>query len=164
MGPDGKIEARIDTQGRIVGLEFHVPPAELPAVIVAAAGHVIGEGPVIDVEREFIDGVGYWEVLKRIDGRQVEVLFDEAGKPKSWEVEIDPSEAPPNVLAAAEAAAPGTRSKVEKILGPARELLAYHVKLAGDRGRYKVEVSPHGKVAAVWREVDAEIEVPVAAR
>lgn len=164
LGPKGKIEAQIDAKGRIVDLEFHVPPTELPAAVVEAADRVIGEGPVLDAEREFVDGVAYWEVVKRVGGKEVEVLFDAAGRPRSWEIEIDPGEAPPNVLAAAEAAAPGARRKVEKILGAARELVAYHVKTAGEQGRYKVEVSPRGEVVAVWREVDAEIEVPVPAR
>lgn len=158
--PDGLIEFAVDDRGGVLEVEFHVPLAALPAEVRAAAEREMPGGQVLDCEKEYHGRKVYWEVTKRIGGREQEVLFDGSGKPVGWEIEVDAASAPAAVLQAADEAVGGSRTKVEEIRDGEKRLVEYHVKKT-DRGvRYKLVVTPEGKVLRIWREMKAEIEVP----
>jgi len=160
VAPDGLVEFAVDDRGRVREVEFHVPLAVLPAEIRAAAEREMPGGQVLDCEKEYDGRKVYWEVTKRIGGKEQEVLFDASGRPVAFEIEVDAAAVPAAVLRAADAAVGGSRTKVEEIRDGDRRLVEYHVKKT-DRGvRYKLVVTPEGKVAKIWREMKAEIEVP----
>lgn len=161
MPAESAIEVGLGGGGRILEVEFHVPPSELPAEILAAVGRLCPGGEVVDCEIEYVGGTRYYEVTKRAAGKETELMLDEAGRPFRWEVEIEASAAPKAVLDAAASAAPGTLRKVEEIRDAGKALLAYHVKKE-DRGiHYKIEIAPGGERLGVWRETKAEVEVPI---
>jgi hypothetical protein len=69
---------------------------------------------------------------------------------------------PDAVLEAANKAVPGaTRTVVEEIRDGANMLTAYHVKAEHSMIKYKISITPEGKVTKVVRETKAEIEVPL---
>lgn len=158
---NGLIEFGIDKSGGVMEVEFHTKAERLPPDILVAAEREIPGGTILDCEKEWCGRKVRWEVTKKVGGKEMEVLFDEKCNVVSWEIEVDAREVPANVLATADGAAPGTRKKVEEIRDGKKKLLAYHMKKE-DRGiRYKIAVSPDGKLKGVWRETNAEIEVPV---
>jgi hypothetical protein len=161
MRPDAKLEVGLTEDGGIGDVEFHVPLEALPAAVRAAADRHMPGGDVVDCEKEYLDGVAHWEVTKRTAGKDQEILFDSTGTPVLWELEIDPSSAPKNVIEAADAAIGGSRTKVEEIRDAAKNLTAYHIKKDEGGIRYKIVLSTKGVVEQVYREMSAEIEVPI---
>jgi uncharacterized membrane protein YkoI len=161
MGAEQIVEMGAGRDGRLKEIEFHVPYATLPEAVRTALETLVPGGEVLDAEVEIVGARRLYEVTKRIDGREVEVLVDAAGRPVEWESEIDPAAAPPAVLASARAAVPGNVTAVEEIRDPARTLLAYHIKIDDAGKRYKLALSPSGAVREVRREMRAEIEVLV---
>ncbi len=161
LGPDGSIEMALAKDGRILEIEYHLPPSALPLEIREAADRVMGQGPVVGIEKELAGGELFWEVVKEIRGKKWEVLFSREGKVVNWEIEIEVAEVPQAVLAVADAfAGGGTRTSHEKILDANKNLLSYHVKKVVGGVKVKLAISPDGKLLGAWREVPAEVEVP----
>ena len=78
------------------------------------------------------------------------------------ELAIEESNVPADILAAADRAVPwGMRTSVEKILDRKESLIEFHVKKVADGLRYKILIAPDGTVKQVFREIPAEIEVPI---
>jgi len=161
LGPEGSIEMTLTRGGRIAEVEFHVAPSALPSHVLRAMNEQFPGGEVTGAEVEYVAGVLHYEVTKRVEGRDMEVMFDEQGNPVRWELEVEENRVPKAVLEAAMRAAPGTLRKVEEIRDADRRLVAYHVKKEDGGIRYKIEIAPEGRVVVVLREVPAEIEVPL---
>jgi len=159
--PDDIIELGLDRSMKIVDIECHISPRELPDQIRSAADAHVGAGDIVAAEKEYQGGKLRWEITKMIDGKEWEVLFDPQGNPTSWEVQIDPGEAPEGVLKVTEDKVGGSITSVEKILDDAKNLTAYHVKRDADGYHYKLIVSPEGRLRMTLRETKAEIEVPL---
>lgn len=160
VAPDGLVEFAVDEHGGVLEVEFHVPLAALPAEVRAAAEREMPGGQVLDCEKEHDGGKVYWEVTKRIGGKEQEALFDDSGRVIAWELEVDAASVPAAVLQAADEAVGGRRTKVEEIRDGEKRLVEYHVKKTDRAVRYKLVVTPAGRVVRIWREMTAEIEVP----
>jgi hypothetical protein len=118
---------------------------------------------ITDGEKEFDDnGRLYWEVTVKKGSEEKEIMLTPAGKPYRMEIKVRESEVPSEVIAAADSAAPGgRRTSVEKILDGKENLLEYHIKKSVNGIHYKILVTSDGRVREVYREVMAEIEVPL---
>ena len=161
MGPDAKLELGLTKDGSIDELEFHVPYADLPQAARDALDKALPGGEVLDAEIEYARGAVNYEVTKKIDGKEAEVLVDAGGNVVSWELEVAADAVPPAVVKAVEGAAGGTVTAYEEIRDAAKKLVAYHVKKDDNGIKWKIALSPEGAVQFVRREVKAEVEVTV---
>jgi hypothetical protein len=163
MKPDGLVEMGFHKDGSMDQVEFHVPFDELPAEVRAALEKLVPGGEVLDAEIEYMKGAALprYEVTKRIDGMESEVLVDPKGNVIEWELQVPADKVPEAVRKAADGAAGGTATQYEEIRDPAKQLLAYHVKKEQDGVKWKIAVSPQGAVQYVRREMKAEVEVTV---
>jgi len=159
---DGEIELQVDANGDVREIEYHVDASALPAAVIKAADEKLPGGRIEDCEKEYVGDRLYYEVTKVVGGLASEAMFTPDGKVYLMEIAIDRSQAPPTILRAADQAAPGGEiTSVEKILNADDELLEYHVKKKVDGRRYKILIAPDGRLLQTFREVPAEIEVPV---
>ena len=84
------------------------------------------------------------------------------GRLHRLELEIADSDAPARVLAAADRAVPwGRRTRVERVLDGNERLIEFHVKKVAEELRYKILIAPDGTVKQVYREIPAQIEIPI---
>lgn len=163
LPPDGSIEMAFNNSGQVLEVEFHLSPNELPRKVLEAVEAKLPGGEIEDCEKEYEGGQLYYEVSKVIAGRETEMMVTPAGRVHLYEIAIDASEAPPAILAAADRSFPGgIRRSVEKILDRHDRLIEYHVKKTVNDTKYKIMVAPDGTVRRAFREIPAEIEVPVA--
>lgn len=155
-----KLEVLVDRKGRVVEVEYHVDPSEVPDAVRDAMERLHPGGRTTGAERELAgEELGY-ELAKEIDGRAVEALFLADGTLVAEEVEVVAASVPGAVRAAVAKRTPGPVAKWEEVRDGERELVEYHAKTTSDGVRLKLRVSPRGKLLGVVREVDAEIEVP----
>jgi uncharacterized membrane protein YkoI len=161
MKPDGRIEMGLGKDGALDAIEFHVPYDQLPESARSALEKLLPGGEVLDAEIEYTAAGVHYEVTKRIDGKEAEVLVDASGKVVNWELEVDAAKVPEAVRKAAETAAGGTVTMYEEISDGAKKVIAYHVKKDEDGKKWKIAISPDGKVQERRREMNAEIEVTV---
>jgi hypothetical protein len=157
----GRIEVSLDRAGGLKEVEFHISPDSLPASVRAAADRLMPDGVAVAAEKEYVRGAVCYEITKAIAGKDWEVLFDADGNVVEWEIQIARSEAPAAVLEAARKATGGEIHTVEKILGPKKDLLEYHVKKEHEGIKYKIVISIDGEVRVIYRETPAEVEVPI---
>lgn len=161
VGAEGKIEVGLTPAGGVAEVEFHISFADLPTVIRDAAEAHMPAGELLGCEKEYHGGTLYWEVARRVEGREVELMFDAEGNPYQWERQVESSEVPEVVLRAVGQAVTGTLVVLEEILDAEKTLIEYHAKKNDQGIRYKVLISPEGEVLQVFRETLAEIEVPL---
>ena len=158
--PDGLMEVELGRDGTVLEMEADVDPATLPAPIRAAALARLPGATITGAEREMHVEGRFWEVKLLHEGREWEVICNDAGKVVETEQELRRDEAPAAVIAAADRAiAGGSFRSVELIEG--RSGTAYHVKKLKDGASYKIVLSPEGEVLRKVREQRAEIEIPL---
>ena len=156
------LELRMNGDGSLHEIEYHIAPSDVPAPVWAAMNELHPGGPFTGAGREYHGDRVYYEVTRMVGGLEVEAMFEPDGTLHSEKVEIPGSKAPEAVHAAIAAAFPTARvTKFEEIHDGARSLVEYHVKLAVGDMAYKVMLSPTGAHLATFREIVAEIEVPV---
>ena len=161
LGAEG-IEVQVDSKGRPLEIEYHVKPQAVPASVREAMDALHPGGEAVGAEKEYVGSDLFWELTKDIEGREVEAMFHPDGRLHSEEVEVEGSSVPDAVKAAVAARMDGEVTKWEEIRNGDRELVEYHAKLKASNGmKYKLLVTTHGEVFGVYREVPAEIEVPV---
>jgi uncharacterized membrane protein YkoI len=158
--PGGMMELEIDRDGSIREMEADVPVEALPAAVVAAAQARHPGARITGAERELTgDGPG-WEVKLELEGRKLELVYDEEGELLETERELRRSEAPNAVLASAmQAIDGGTFISVEMVEQGGTQL--YHVKLEKGGVSYKVILTPQGEITRKVREQRAELEIPL---
>lgn len=156
-----KIEMQLDKAGRMVEIEFHVDPKDVPAAVRAAMDKLHPGGPFTGAEKEREDGVLYYELTREVNGFEVEAMFSPDGRLHSEEIQVPENEVPGVVKAAVAAAYPkGSEPTFEEIRNDERNLVEYHVKLSAGGRKHKVMVSPGGTIKGAVLELEAEIEVP----
>ncbi|MEW6746590.1 MAG: PepSY domain-containing protein [Planctomycetota bacterium] len=156
------IEVGLDASGGIAEVEFHVAASAVPEKVIAAANELMPQGEIVGCEKEYQGATLLWEVTKKVDGKDYEVLFDAGGHAIDWEIEVDAKDVPQAVIDVAKTeVSGGTVTKVEEIRDAAKALQQYHVKMTKDGIRYKIALSLDAKLLAVYREATAEIEVPL---
>ncbi len=157
-----KIETTMDAQGRHAETEFHIRPDEVPEAVHKAMEAKHPGGKYIGAEKEYNNGQLYYELAKEIDGFEAEAMFLPDGTPHDSEVQVPVTKVPQGVQDSIQKGYPnGTVNAWEEIRDGKDVLVEYHVKLTDGDRNYKVAVSPAGKLTAAWREIPAEIEVPV---
>ena len=160
-----KLEIQVDHAGNRTEVEYHILPDAVPEAVRKAMDELHPGGPFIGAEKEFENGVLYYELTREVDGFEVEAMFTPSGSLHSEEIAVAADTVPDVVKAGVSAAYPGGTVKVwEEIRGSKRELKEYHVKLTDGGLNYKVVVTLGGTVARAVREVPAEVEVPVPVR
>jgi uncharacterized membrane protein YkoI len=157
--PDGLMEIELARDGTVLEMEADVPPDALPAAVRSAAMARLPGGTITGAERELHPEGRFWEVKLTHQGREWEVICDDAGKVVETEQGLRREEAPAAVLAAADQAVAGSFKSVELIEG--RSGTSYHVKKTMGGASYKIVISPEGKVLRKVREQRAEIEIPL---
>ncbi|MEW6073699.1 MAG: hypothetical protein AB1726_14035 [Planctomycetota bacterium] len=158
-----KLELQVDGEGALAEIEYHIAPADVPPAVRAAMDALHPGGPYTDAEREVQGGELYYELNRLVGGLEVEAMFTPEGELHSEELEIPAAKAPAAVRDAVAARHPaGQVTKVEEIRDGRRELVQYHVKLKEGGRAYKAMFSPAGEHIATYREIVAEVEVPVA--
>ncbi|RKY19989.1 MAG: hypothetical protein DRQ55_09130 [Planctomycetota bacterium] len=143
-------------------VEYHVHPDGVPAAVHAAMDALFPSGPIVGAEKEWNDGILYWELSREVDGYEIEAMFLPDGTLHQLEIGVDPTFVPDAVrTTAAQAVAGAVPDKWEEIRDGARVLTEYHVKLSRADDRFKVVIAIDGALMAVFREVPAELELPV---
>jgi hypothetical protein len=144
-------------------IEYHIPPAAVPEVVQAAMLELYPGSFFTGAEHETHGGQEYWELTVRTTGgHDVEAMFLPDGTLHSQEIEVGESSVPAEVRQAAWGAFPGgTVTAWEEIRDGNQALTEYHVKISSDGKNFKIAVSLAGRVTARYREVPAEIEVPL---
>jgi hypothetical protein len=156
-----KIELQVGAGGEVQEIEYHVRPGMVPDAVRDAMDSLHPGGRATGAEKEYIGSTLYWEVTKQIDGRYVEAMFLADGSLHSEEVEVAQDAVPAAVKRAVANHMSGRVNKWEEIRDHSRTLVEYHVKLTSNGADYKLAVSPDGVVRQTFREVAAEIELPV---
>jgi hypothetical protein len=163
MGPDAILEMGFRKDGSIDEIEFHVPYDQIPADVRAALDKLLPGGEVLDAEIEYVAGavLPRYEVTKKVDGMEAEVLVDPKGNVITWELAVAADRVPDAVKKAADGATGGEVTQYEEIRDGAKQLTAYHVKKEENGIRWKIAISPEGAVDYVRREMKSEVEVTV---
>jgi hypothetical protein len=157
-----RLELQVDARGRSVEVEYHVDPARVPAAVHAAMDALFPSGPTVGAEKEWNDGTLYWELSREVDGREVEAMFTPDGALHQLELEVAADTIPAGVRSTARDAIDGARAdKWEEIRDAQQELIEFHVKLGRGDERFKIVIGLDAALLAVFREVPAEVEVPV---
>ncbi len=160
-----KLEVQVDSKGVRREIEYHIAPAEVPKAVRDAMDRLHPGGPFDDAEKETHGGVLYYELSGKVNGMEVEAMFTADGRLHSEEIQVAQVSVPASVRDGAASALAGARpTKWEEIRDGRRTCIEYHVKMARGEDRYKVILTPDGQLLAIYREVPAEIEVPVGTR
>lgn len=156
-----KIELQLDAAGDMQEIEYHVLPHTVPQAVRDAMEKLQPGGRVTGAEKEYLGNTIYWEVAKEIDGFAVEAMFHEDGTLHAEEVQIASTSVPSEVRTAAARRLEGPVSTWEEVRNHRRKLVEYHAKGSVGERHFKVVLTPAGEVKGVFREVEAEIELPV---
>lgn len=160
LAPEGAMELEFDRDGRFGDLEAEVPVESVPAIVRDAVAQAHPGVELTGAEREVQGGEWTWEVGFEEEGRGVQVVVSDDGDLLETERELEASEAPAEVLRAAEGAVPSsTLASVDVVTSASGD--EYHVKRERDGARYKVVLTSTGEVLRIVREARAEIEIPV---
>ena len=156
------LELTLGPDGYPAEIEYHIDPAKVPENIRAAMDGLHPGGPFTDAEREWTDGVMYYELSRVVGGREVEAMFSLDAVLFSEEIEVRREQVPDAVHEALADRYPVARiNKYEEIRDASRTVVEYHVKLNDGGKKYKVALSLEGAIIGVWTETPAEIELPV---
>lgn len=157
------LELSLSKSGAVTTIEYHVDTAEVPPAVKQSMDRLHPGGPFTGAEYEVLEsGEGLWELSRVVDGRKVEALFHADGRLHSEELEIDGSTVPDPVRSRLRERFPrGSGWSFEEIRNEQQRPVEFHVKLEQDGMRYKAAVYQNGHIRAIWREVQAEVEVPV---
>ena len=157
-----KLEVQVDSSGHRKEIEYHISPDQVPAAVRKAMDQLHPGGPFDDAEKESEGSQLYYELSRKANGMDIEAMFTPEGVLHSEEIQIPMSKVPEIVKDRAMASLPGAQAtKWEEIRNSRREVTAYHVKMSRGSDKFKVMLTPDGKLEGKVREVPAEIEVPV---
>lgn len=157
-----KLEVTVDRGGRPQETEFHVDPATVPEAVRAAMDAKHPGGAYIGAEKEWNDGILYYELAREVGGYEVEAMFRPDGTLFEEEIQIPTDDVPEAVRAAVAKGWPAGSVKAwEMIRNASGAITEYHVKLADEARALKIVVSTSGRLVRGYREVPAEIEVPI---
>jgi len=156
------LEVTQDAKGARTEVEYHIAPEEVPQAVRDAMDRLHPGGAFDDAEREYNDGVLYYELSRKVNGMEVEAMFTPDGTLFSEEIQVAASAVPAPVQETVRSILAGARvTKWEEIRDAKRAVVEYHVKLVRGTYKYKAMVGTDGKLIEVLREIPAEIEIPV---
>jgi hypothetical protein len=158
-----KLEVTVDANGARQETEYHVDPSGVPDAVKQAMDARHPGGAYIGAEKEWNGGRLYWELAREVNGFEVEAMFTPSGQLYSEEIQIPEDEVPAAVKDAIATTWPaGSVKHYEMIRDGSGTITEYHVKLDAAGQALKIVVSTGGTIKAGYREVPAEIEVPIA--
>ena len=155
------IELQVGADGGTREIEYHVPATAVPAAVLDAMDRLYPAGTAAGAEKEYVRGTLYWEVKKQIGGLAVEAMFRPDGTLHSEEIEVAAEKVPQAVRDALAGRYEGELKSWEEVRDAQRAVVEYHAKLRRDGRDYKVLLSPTGQHLGAFREVVAEIELPL---
>ncbi|MEE8103985.1 MAG: PepSY-like domain-containing protein [Planctomycetota bacterium] len=158
--PDGWMEIEADRDGRIIEIEADIELSQVPKVVMDAAKAALPGGTVTGAEKEIIGKKHAYEVKMTKGSVGYEFVFTPDGTLIESEKEIGRADAPDGVVDAGLAAVPGSEFRSVEVV-ERYGVSTYHVKSTKNGGRYKMVVTPDGKVIRAVREAKAEIEIPL---
>jgi len=153
---------RVDSRGRLVRTEYRIATSDVPEKVCAAMDRLHPGDDYTGAEFEIRGRKTYYQLSRVVDGFRVESLFSDDGTLEEETLEIPAEKAPIAVRETVQerfpdAADPG----FESLRDGQGQVKEYQVTLRlGDR-TYRLSLSPEGQLARVWRELTAEVEVPV---
>ena len=155
------LELRLDENGALVEIEYHVKPEAVP-IAVRSAFHQMNPGvKPTGAEREFQGGQEYWELKASLGSLSVEAMFLPDGTLHSEEREIETNAVPAEVRGAIDAVYSGAGSGGwEQIRDASGNVKEFHVKFEWNGKAHKIAVSPQGEILWKLLEIPAEFEVP----
>jgi len=157
----GEFVIEVAEDGQVINADAQVELSSVPKAILEAAEREL-PGPAVDAEREIAIGVRYWEIEKKVDGRTIELMIDDAGKLLGKEEELAKANWPEAIVKAANQAVPeGQITTVELVTGP--EALGgteYHVKKNLGKEILRISVLKDGTVTRYVRKIRGEFKPP----
>lgn len=159
---DGEFIVELAPDGGLVSIEAWIPLDDVPRVCRETAEREVPGGREVYAEKEIVDGVLYYEVVKEMNGIHYELLMHPDGRLAGREDPLPMSEWPAAIVNAAKAAVPpGQVVACERVSGP--EAIAgedYHVKIDVGGEVQRVSVTNDGRIIKVIRKMKAEVRVP----
>jgi hypothetical protein len=154
------VEMQVTDLGQMAEVEYHIRPDQVPAVVRQSMDKLHPGGPYTGAEKEYEGGSLFYELTRPVGGMEIEAMFTPEGKLHSEEIEVSQNKVPTVVQNRAKNAIAGaTITKWEEIRDGEQLLREYHVKMTKGGMKYKVMITPTGRLVAVYREIPAEIEV-----
>jgi len=150
---------KVAENGQMINADAQVEMSSVPKAILEAAEREL-PGPAVDAEREIAIGVRYWEIEKKVDGRTIELMIDDAGKLLGKEEELAKANWPEAIVKAVNQAVPeGQITTIELVTGP--EALGgteYHVKKDLGKEILRISVLKDGTVTRYVRKIRGEFK------
>ncbi len=157
----GEFVIEVAEDGQVINADAQVEMSSVPKAILEAAEREL-PGPAVDAEREIAIGVRYWEIEKKVDGRTIELMIDDAGKLLGKEEELAKANWPEAIVKAVNQAVPeGQITTIELVTGP--EALGgteYHVKKDLGKEILRISVLKDGTVTRYVRKIRGEFKPP----
>jgi len=157
----GEFVIEVAENGQVINADAQVEMSSVPKAILEAAEREL-PGPAVDAEREIAIGVRYWEIEKKVDGRTIELMIDDAGKLLGKEEELAKANWPEAIVKAVNQAVPeGQITTIELVTGP--EALGgteYHVKKDLGKEILRISVLKDGTVTRYVRKIRGEFKPP----
>jgi hypothetical protein len=157
----GEFVIEVAEDGQVINADAQVELSSVPKAVLEAAEREL-PGPAVDAEREIAIGVRYWEIEKKVDGRTIELMIDDACKLLGKEEELAKANWPEAIVKAANQAVPeGQITTVELVTGP--EALGgteYHVKKDLGKEILRISVLKDGTVTRYVRKIRGEFKPP----
>ena len=157
----GEFVIEVAEDGQVINADAQVEMSSVSKAILEAAEREL-PGPAVDAEREIAIGVRYWEIEKKVDGRTIELMIDDAGKLLGKEEELAKANWPEAIVKAVNQAVPeGQITTIELVTGP--EALGgteYHVKKDLGKEILRISVLKDGTVTRYVRKIRGEFKPP----
>jgi len=157
----GEFVIEVAEDGQVINADAQVEMSSVPKAILEAAEREL-PGPAVDAEREIAIGVRYWEIEKKVDGRTIELMIDDAGKLLGKEEELVKANWSEAIVKAVNQAVPeGQITTIELVTGP--EALGgteYHVKKDLGKEILRISVLKDGTVTRYVRKIRGEFKPP----
>jgi len=157
----GEFVIEVAEDGQVINADAQVEMSSVPKAILEAAEREL-PGPAVDAEREIAIGVRYWEIEKKVDGRTIELMIDDAGKLLGKEEELAKANWPEAIVKAVNQAVPeGQITTIELVTGP--EALGgteYYVKKDLGKEILRISVLKDGTVTRYVRKIRGEFKPP----
>lgn len=157
----GEFVIEVAEDGQVINADAQVEMSSVPKAILEAAEREL-PGPAVDAEREIAIGVRYWEIEKKVDGRTIELMIDDAGNLLGKEEELAKANWPEAIVKAVNHAVPeGQITTIELVTGP--EALGgteYHVKKDLGKEILRISVLKDGTVTRYVRKIRGEFKPP----
>ncbi|MBI4569570.1 MAG: hypothetical protein HY719_14340, partial [Planctomycetes bacterium] len=159
------VEFQSDRAGRLTEVKFPIAESALPETV----RKVVDEkcpGRTTETAVSFTHGAKHYVVNRAPSkgGGEVETIVHEDGSFCCVETTVPAEQIPAAVMKHAHEAVPGGElTKTEEIRDGDGDVFEYHVKKTIEGVRYKIVLGAQGKLKVVYREIPADVEIPMRA-